>query len=843
MFNRRPRRQIAATPLAILLALAAVAPAVAQEAGEAPPQPTPAVPAPLTDEIRAAAIDGLAPEYRQWLQWVRGLITAAELDYFLTLSEDFRRDDFMAAFWKPRDPDRRTAKNELKARWEEYLRAAGGLPYGDPRFLLLLFNGPPGGWNLPNGQPVARCFSPTRELEIWFYGASERSDRQFPVILLQRAGAGPYEAYLPGGPLRATQRTGKLPTTNIQQLCAEELLRYALYEISRVTGYDRLLEEVLSPPLPSPEWLANLAAGGTDLLPGAATFEVEATLEYPARNQSRTALRVLVAVPREAAPGRIFDGELFHNFLLVGEVIRDGRRFESFRYRFEGPTPGGGAAIPLGFTRYLRPGPADLRLLVEDVFGNRYARVAWRIDVPSPEGLPTLPVRQANPGRPAGPSLELLVPPGNVHVGKVRFRARSRGELDKVTFYVDDRPILSKRRPPYSVELDLGSDPAPHRVRVVGFVDGDQEVATDQIWLNQGAQRFRVLLIEPRAGGIYPGSLTVRAEVETPGGMPPERLELYLNDQRVAELAAPPYEHSLRLPGSEVTVVRAVATLADGSSAEDAVVVNASPFVDAVEVRLVEVHARVTDGDGRPVAGLEGDRFRLFEDGVEQRIRRFEPLADAAIHAALLVDRSASMEPHLERVVAAALAFAAAGSEEDRMAVFSFAGALSVDAGFTAGPAAVERALAGLDAGGETAFYDSVVQALNAFDGVPGPSAVVVFSDGRDEASRLTAEQALEAARRAGVTVFAIGLEEAFPEKEDRRPVVELAAETGGEAVFLAGLDDLDEVYLSILEALRSRYLLAYPSPTVGADDAFRTIRVEVDQRGAEVRARRGYYP
>ena len=82
--------------------------------------------------------------------------------------------------------------------------------------------------------------------------------------------------------------------------------------------------------------------------------------------------------------------------------------------------------------------------------------------------------------------------------------------------------MVSKRRPPYSVELNLGPTPEPHRVRVVGMV-GDQEVATDQIWLNQGAQRFRVELIEPRVGGIYPGSLTARVEVQTPDGQPPSR--------------------------------------------------------------------------------------------------------------------------------------------------------------------------------------------------------------------------------------------------------------------------------------------------------------------------------
>ena len=90
-----------------------------------------------------------------------------------------------------------------------------------------------------------------------------------------------------------------------------------------------------------------------------------------------------------------------------------------------------------------------------------------------------VPARPAAAGRPSVPSLELRVPPGNVHVGKVRFTARSRGELDKVTFFVDDRPVLSKRRPPYSVELDLGDSPGRHRVRVVGFAGGAEPRFSD----------------------------------------------------------------------------------------------------------------------------------------------------------------------------------------------------------------------------------------------------------------------------------------------------------------------------------------------------------------------------
>ncbi len=808
----------------------------AQETGEAASG--------LSQEARAAAIARLSPKHKSWLQSVLGLISQYELDYFVMLPEDFRRDAFMAAFWGPRDPDPETRVNELEARWQQLKGSSGRIPYSDPRFLLLLFNGPPGGWSLPDGRPVGRCFSRALELEIWFYEDSERVDRKFPVILQRRATGSPYEVYLPGDSVRPVQRTGGLPLTDIRVLCAEELLRYAINEIYLVADYDGALRRALSPTLPSPEWLATFASAATDLPPGAETFEVSlVSLDFPSRRRSRTAVELMLAVPRSAAPGRRFDGELYHNIQLVGEVIRDGQLFEGFRYGFEGPTPEEVVRIPLGFTRYLRPGPASLRILLEDVYTGRFARLVREINVPAPDGLPG-PVTVTLAAPDSASALRLVPPAGSVHTGLVRFRARAMRQLEKVTFYLDGEPRLSKRRPPFSVELDLGPSPVPHRVRVVGFAEG-REVATDQIWINQGAPRFRVRLVEPRAGGIYPGSLTARVEVETPDGLPPESLELYLNDEPVASFAEPPYTQTLRLAGSEVAVVRAVAHLADGSTSEDAVIVNASAFTEAIEVRLVELHAVVVGSAGELIRGLSQEQFRVFEDGVPQTLQRFQPASEAAISAALLIDRSASMEPHLAEVADAARGFAgaAASSAEDRIAVLSFADRLSIDAGFEASSGALERALAGLDAVGGTALYDSLVQALNTFEGVRGPTALLLFTDGQDEGSRLSFEQTLESARRAGVGLYAIGLAAAFPEKAQRKLLRELAEETGGRAVFLAGLDELAAVYAAILEELRSRYLLAY-QPAGGKPAAeLRQLRVEVEVRGAEVRARRGYYP
>ena len=792
---------------------------------------------------RDEAIGALDSRHQQWLASVNGLITVAELDYFLGLDADYRRDAFMEAFWDPRDPDRATRGNELRERWQELRDSSGGVVgTRDARVMAYLLNGPPGRWSLPDGRPVGRCFARSRELEIWFYGASELTPRRFVLIFYQAGSQSPYEAWIPGKNMRAIQRS-QLPSRDIGLMCADELMDYAQRHLQNTSNYEMLVEDLMTPPTPSPEWLASFRASTAELPTGAETFPATFELDFPARNQSRTALQVLVRVPLSEAPGRNFDGELFHNFQVIGEVIRDGRLFEGFRYRFEGPTPPETSEVPIGFTRFVRPGAVMLKVLVEDVFGNRFAHFSRVVDVPSPEGLPSLAraISQAEPSE--GDSLRLIVPGGEMHSGMVRFQTRARGELDKVTFFLDDRPVITKRKAPYSIELNLGDVPAAHRVRVVGY-RGDEEVASDQVWLNQGAQRFRVRMIEPRPGGIYPGSLTARIEVDTPDGGPPERLELWLGEDLLATLHEPPFEQSILLPSADLAVVRAVAYLADGTSAEDVALVNHTDFATEIRVQLVEVHTLVLDSSGQAIDGLTQEDFRVLEDGVPQQIERFELARDQELHAALLMDRSISMDPHLDRVAQAALGFADATLEGgDRIAVLSFADDHSVDSGFSGGSTQVERALAGLDADGRTALYDSVVQSLNYFDGVRGQKSLVLFSDGQDETSRLTLDNALESAGAAGVTIFSVALAESYKDKEARRALRRLAEETGGAAFFLDSLDQIDEVYAAVLDQLRSSYLLAYQSTSEKHEAELREIRVEVDRRGVEVRAMSGYYP
>ena len=152
------RRSISLRLLLSLLAVAVLIPASAQEPKRGRSSGSASSAEPNQAAI-SAAVQALPPKYRLWIQRVAGLMTRAELDYFLSLRQDYRRDAFMEAFWQPRDPDPLTPVNELRRRWQQYLDSAGEIPYADPRFTTYLLNGPPGRFTLPDGRPVARCFS------------------------------------------------------------------------------------------------------------------------------------------------------------------------------------------------------------------------------------------------------------------------------------------------------------------------------------------------------------------------------------------------------------------------------------------------------------------------------------------------------------------------------------------------------------------------------------------------------------------------------------------------------------------------------------------------------------
>ena len=459
---------------------------------------------------------------------------------------------------------------------------------------------------------------------------------------------------------------------------------------------------------------------------------------------------------------------------------------------------------------------------------------------------PSAPAEPPGPVAQDEPEVRLVRPAGGPLFGETRFEARVDSSIRKVAFLLDGRPIYTRTRPPYQVMLDLGPAPRLQKLAVEGLDDQGRVIARDEVVLNAGPQRFSVRLLDPRPGQAYHNSVRARVQVDAPPGERVERVELWLNEVRVATLHQPPYTQPIQLPkDQEAGYMRAVAYLRDGRAAEDTVLLNTPGEPDEMDVRLVDLFATVVDRSGRPVQSVEPGLFTVLEDGVPQRLRLVEPAGEAPIRVVTLIDNSLSMRENLEKTRAAALGFLRRTLRPtDQAAVITFNRSPRVAVRLTNDLEELEEGFTGLLAEDQTSLYDSIAFSLQYLSGIKGQRAVLLLSDGMDRTSRLSYDQALEVARRTGIAIYTIGLGlEDGGRGEAGRKLAEIAAETGGRSWFVAGTADLEGVYAQIERELRSQFHLAYQSTNNSPDTGFRAVKVQLAGRGLEARTISGYYP
>ncbi len=564
----------------------------------------------------------------------------------------------------------------------------------------------------------------------------------------------------------------------------------------------------------------------------------------------------LISVASDVAAKAALGSANTYNLMLNGEVLQDGKLFDNFRYKFDFPPAavGTGESLPIVFQRSLRPGDYMLVVKLEDLNSGKVFREERKISVPAADRVAPAAMSdvdeesarllaEANAAIAKGETSLQIVPPfGELQTGLQRFDTLTTGaNIAQVTFALDGKPVLTKKRPPFSVELDLGDLPRPRALTATAHDAAGVQVAGDEMLINSAANRFQVRLAEPQRGKRYEKSLLARAEIKLPEGKTVERVEFFLNETRVATLYQEPYQQPIVLPKSEqIAYVRAVAYLADGNSTEHLVFVNAPENMTEMSINFVELFTTVLDREKRPVEGLVQKDFAVTEDGAKQDIARFEKVTDLPIHAAVALDVSASMNENLDKAKQAALGFfQQAIRAKDRAAVITFNDHPNLSVKFTNDVPALAGGLAGLKAERGTALYDSVIFTLFYFTGVKGQRALLLLSDGKDEGSRFTYEDTLDYARRAGVTIYAIGL----GEDVDKRKLSRLAEETGGRSFFLKTVDELPGIYETVEQELRSQYLIAYQSTNIGGGNDFRTVELKVGKPGLEAKTIRGYYP
>jgi VWFA-related protein len=576
--------------------------------------------------------------------------------------------------------------------------------------------------------------------------------------------------------------------------------------------------------------------------PAPSSLPARLDLSFPGRQGYDTVVDGLITVPAGRSSA----------FLLTGEIRREDERIDSFRYRFDLPA-GQEGDIPLAFQRQIHPGDYELSLRLEDVASGRAFETERPISVPAVDAppAPSGPLAEADAALGTGDSaLRILPPHSQLQTGMVRLETVASADVAQVTFLLDGRPVLTKRKPPFSVELDMGPLPRPRSLAANAFDASGRQVASDEIVVNASPSRFRVKLTEPRAGQRYRDSLLAKIEVASPDGEDIDHVDLFLDEAHAVSLFQPPWSLPIVLPkGRPPAYLRAVAFLTDGGSNEDVVFIgDIAGIGEPADRRYVEIYASAIDGEGRPVADLSLRDIAVAEAGAPRTVARFERAADLPLHVLVTLDLSAAMAPWLGPVRDATSGFLEGTLQpKDRAAVVTFQEQPFLMADFTPDLHGLGLGLAGLKPAlasqhNAAALWDAVVFSLFDFSGLTGQRAIVLLTAGKDQGSRFRFEDALDYARRAGVAVYAIGLGSAA----ERKNLERLAAETGGRAWFLQSDAELAAVYQAIRDEVKSKYLIAYPtsiSGGSGGSGGFRTIALTASRPGVTLRTAPGYFP
>jgi VWFA-related protein len=543
---------------------------------------------------------------------------------------------------------------------------------------------------------------------------------------------------------------------------------------------------------------------------------------------------------------------------VVGEITSAGEvMVDRFRYLFS--VPQAEEQVGLMMDRLIRPGNYNLRIKVEDVHSKHAAVAEQQLLVValnfSEEALeayvdPAVAAIEAEltaseEVEEEEPLLRIVGPEGDAVSGLCRFEALVRDEVARVTFLLDGESILTKNRPPFDIDLDLGPLPKLTTVTVIGYDRSGEEIARDGYTLNVGRERFFVHLVPVSTNEGDGGQVRVAAELNIPSEGELERLELFWNDDLLGTLYEAPYELRVDLGTSErFGYLRALATLIDGSQAEDLQFVNTPEFGAVVKVTAIELPITVLDRGGNPVEDLTQEDFTVFEDKVEQTISHFSLHRDLPVRMGMVIDTSGSMEetlPTVQRVVMGFLRDLL--RPRDRAFIETFSDRPDLLAGFTADFSIIENALLALYPDRATALYDAIIMGLFQFSGVTGRRAMVVLTDGEDTASQNGFDEALGYAQRTGVTIYTIGVSIPSTKVTTRWQINKLASATGGRAFYVSEKSGLDKIYADINRELRTQYLLAYTSNSEKPLDELRKIKVRVDRKGVKVRTIAGYYP
>jgi len=272
-----------------------------------------------------------------------------------------------------------------------------------------------------------------------------------------------------------------------------------------------------------------------------------------------------------------------------------------------------------------------------------------------------------------------------------------------------------------------------------------------------------------------------------------------------------------------------------------------------VDSSLALIPALVTTILGTPVADLNKDDFRIFENGAEQSITYFGT-EDAPVSVGLLLDTSGSMQNKMQKSLQAAAQLFKASNVQDEFFLMEFNGHPTLSVPFTSDSEELSRRIARTRPFGRTSLYDAVYLALAQMKKARhARKALVILSDGGDNRSRHNFREIKRILVESDVQVYALGIfdpgtaSSRAPEEVNGPQLLnELAEESGGRHFPVSNLNDLPEAAAQIGIELRSQYVLGYSPSNNERDGKYRRVSVKLvpETSGPPLRVdfRRGYY-
>lgn len=269
----------------------------------------------------------------------------------------------------------------------------------------------------------------------------------------------------------------------------------------------------------------------------------------------------------------------------------------------------------------------------------------------------------------------------------------------------------------------------------------------------------------------------------------------------------------------------------------------------SLDVTRVNFLFTVTDKKGRFVTNLTQDDFEVIESKKPQEILEFSAESNLPLRLGVLIDTSNSIRDRFRFQQEAALEFLRnAVRTQDKAIVVSFDTAAELIADLTNDQALLEKAIQEMRPGGGTAFYDAIFYSCRDKMMVDQPMhkfrrAIVILSDGEDNQSQHTREQALEMAQKADTVIYTISTNISKIPSGGDKVLQYLAEQTGGMYFAPFKASDLSQSFENIANELRSQYNILYRPNPIKTDGQFQRVQIRVKNRkDLVVRARKGYY-